>query len=106
MINTTRALPSEATPHNYQITESKDASIKWDKENFTNEMMIYTDSSCYKDKVGALAVLYINRLETESLKHQLGMKQEHTVFEAELVGILLGTYLWRNAVCCLGEWSN
>jgi len=56
-------------------------------------MMIYTDSSCYKDKVGALAVLYINRLETESLKHQLGMKQEHTVFEAELVGILLGTHL-------------
>jgi len=56
-------------------------------------MMIYTDSSCYKDKVGASVVLYINRLETESLKHQLGMKQEHTVFEAELVGILLGTHL-------------
>jgi len=70
--------------------------IKWDKENFTNERMIYTDSSCYKDKVGALAVLYINGLETESLKHQLGMKQEHTVFEAELVGILLGTHLAKH----------
>jgi len=56
-------------------------------------MMIYTDSLCYKDKVGVSAVLYINGLETESLKHQLGTKQEHTVFKAELVGILLGTYL-------------
>jgi len=56
-------------------------------------MMIYTDGSCYKDKVGASAVLYINGLETVSLKHQLGTKQEHTVFEAELVDILLGIHL-------------
>ena len=92
-IDSTRAPPSKATPHNYQIAESKEALIKWDKESFTNEMMIYTDGSCYKDSVGALAVLYINRLETDLLKHQLGMKQEHTGFEAELVGILLCTHL-------------
>jgi len=101
-IDTTRAPPSKATPHNYSITESKEALIKWDKENFTNEMMIYTDSSCYKDKVGLSAVLYINGLKTELLKHQLGTKQEHTVFEAELVGILLGTHL---AKCHLAAWT-
>jgi ribonuclease HI len=55
--------------------------------------MIYTDGSSYRNGVGAVAVLYVNGNETDSLKFQLGMAHEHTVFEAELVGIILGTHL-------------
>ena len=83
----------EATPHKYRIAETKEAPIEWDRENFGNGIMIYTDGSCYKDKVGASAVIYINGIETPSLKFQLRTAQEHTVFEVELTGIILGTQL-------------
>jgi hypothetical protein len=55
--------------------------------------MIYTDGSSYRNGVGAVAVLYINGNEMDSLKFQLGTACEHTIFEAELVGIILGTHL-------------
>jgi len=55
--------------------------------------MIYTDGSCYRDKVGASAVLYTNGTETARVKYQLRTAQEHTVPEVELAGIILGTHL-------------
>jgi len=92
-IASTRAPPSSSTPHTYRIAKTKEESIEWDNENFNRDTMIYTDGSCYKDKVGASAVLYTNGTETATLKYQLGTAQEHTVFEAELAGIILGTHL-------------
>ena len=67
--------------------------MQWDKDNFNTGIMIYTDGSCYKDMVGASAVLYIDGVERDSLKYQLGSKHSHTVFEGELVGIILGSHL-------------
>jgi len=55
--------------------------------------MIYTDGSGYKSMVGASAVLYNDGIETDSLKYQLGIIRDDTVFEGELVGIILGTHL-------------
>ena len=55
--------------------------------------MIYTDGSCYRNMVGASAVLYENGHEIDSLRFQLGFASNHTVFEGELVGIILGVHL-------------
>ena len=55
--------------------------------------MIYTDGSCYRNMVGASAVPYNNGFEIDSLKFQLSTAGRHTVFEGELIGILLGVHL-------------
>ena len=93
MIISTRAPPHKATPHIYHIAKTKETSTKWDRENFGNGIMIYTDGSSYKNKVGASAIICINGIKTASLKFQLGTVQEHMVFEVELTGIILGTHL-------------
>jgi len=92
-ITATRAPPSTSSSHTFRIAASKEEAIKWDTDNFCNGTMMYTDGSCYRNMVGASAVLYFDGIETDSLKYQLGTEREHTVFEGELVGIILGTHL-------------
>ena len=92
-ITATRAPLGTTSPHTFQIATSKDKSIKWDTDNFDNRVMIYTDGSCYRNAVGASAVLYVNGIEIDNLKCQLGPAHEHTVFKGELVSIILGTHL-------------
>jgi len=92
-ITATRAQPGSTSPHRFREAANKEESIKWDSENFSNGTMLYTDGSGYRDMVGASAVLYENGHEIDSLKFQLGTAGNHTVFEGELVGILLGIHL-------------
>lgn len=92
-INPTRAHPSFNCPHEFRIAATKKESIKWDTENFTMGIMIYTDGSCFENGIGATAVLYIDGIETDHLRLHLGTDTEHTVFEAELTGIILGSHL-------------
>ena len=51
------------------------------------------DGSALEDKVGALAVLIRKGRHTRTLHCHLRPGTEHTVHEAELVGILLGLHL-------------
>ena len=92
-ITATRAKPGTTSSHKFRRAANKEESIKWDNENFRNGTMIYTDGSCYRNMVGASAVLYEIGQEIGSLKFQLGFASNHTVFEGELVGILLGIHL-------------
>jgi hypothetical protein len=43
--------------------------------------------------IGASAILYINGIKKDELYYQLGPDKQHTVFEGELVAILLGLHL-------------
>ena len=90
-----RARPHTSSPYTFRIASTKKDSIIWDKTNFTKGTMIYTDGSCRENIVGASAVMYVNGIETDLLRYQLGPASEHMVFEGELVGILLGTHLAR-----------
>jgi hypothetical protein len=54
---------------------------------------VYSDGSAQEGKVGAAAVLYCPGKETRSLHYHLGSVEHHIVFEAELVGLLLGLQL-------------
>lgn len=55
---------------------------------------IYTDGSDCDGGVGALAVLY-KQGETEPiiLRYHLGNSSCHSIYEAEIVGLILGAYL-------------
>ena len=51
---------------------------------------IFTDGSGYNNGVGAAADLYHHGRKVLSSQQHLGPSTEHTVYEGELVGILLG----------------
>jgi len=80
------------------IADTKEESIKMDKELFPIGRMIYTDGSGFKGMIGAAAILFINGTKTAELRYQLGPDTEHTVFEGELVAIILGLHLSRNVI--------
>ena len=92
-ITATRPQPGSTSPHNFCMAARKEEAIKWDNKNFHNSIIIYTDGSGYRSMVGASAVLYNNSLEIDLLKFQLGTTGRHSVFEGELIGILLGVHL-------------
>ena len=75
------------------IADLKEAAIKIDKAEFGRGKMIYTDRSVYKEQVGASAALFTNGRKTTELQYRLGPLTEHTVFEGELIGIILGFHL-------------
>ena len=54
---------------------------------------VYSDRSGFKGRISASALLYINNRLARSLQFYLGTAQEHTVYEAEGVGLILGLHL-------------
>ena len=76
------------------IATSKEASIKADKEGI-ERIKVYSDGSALDGQVGAAAVLIRPGKETWTLRYHLGSVEHHTVFEAKLVGLILGLHLIR-----------
>ena len=56
---------------------------------------IYSDSSGFEGGIRASALLYINDKLMGSLRCYLGTPTEHTVHEAEGVGLLMGLHLLK-----------
>ena len=54
---------------------------------------VFADRSCIEGGVGAVAVLYREGIEKRLIRKHLGMESEHTVFEAEVVGLILAAKL-------------
>ena len=75
------------------IAKLKEESIENDKELFPINGMIYTDGSGYRGAIGAVAVSFVNGAKMAELRYQLGLDTRHTVFEGELVAIILGLHL-------------
>ena len=50
---------------------------------------IYTDKSSCKGGVGATAVLFINGTQRRVLQYYLGTDKTHTLYKAEIVGMIL-----------------
>ena len=89
-IGPTRLCPGKNPDFITSIVISKEAAIADNKADFGRGKRIYTDSSGYEGQVGASAILFINGRKTAALRYRLGPLTEHTVFEGELVGIILG----------------
>jgi len=54
---------------------------------------VYTDGSGIDGRIGAAAVLYTGRCNPKILRYHLGTQNEHTVYEAEAVGLTLAAHL-------------
>ncbi|THH26704.1 hypothetical protein EUX98_g7484 [Antrodiella citrinella] len=57
------------------------------------KIRLFSDGSGYKGKIGAAAILYIDDERVKTLHYHLGTQDEHTVYEAEAVGLILTLHL-------------
>jgi hypothetical protein len=74
------------------IPVTKEAAMAEDKRSMAH-FKVYSDSSCIGGEVGATGVLYEEGQEKKVVRKYLGPKTHHTVFQAELVGMCMGTKL-------------
>jgi len=79
-------------PFDISIAESREDSIN-EATCADEEVQIFTDGSALNGMVGAAATLTREGNPPRTLHLTLGPKNEHTVHEAELAGILLGMHL-------------
>lgn len=56
----------------------------------------FGDGSRYKGGVGAAAVIYRDREEIEMVRFRLGSDNNHEVYEAEIIGLILSLHLARH----------
>jgi ribonuclease HI len=82
-------------PVSITIPENKEASTQIEARA-TETIRVFTDGSSHNGKVGAAAVLQRPGKPDRTLKVHLGEASHHTVYEAELAGILLGLHLIKN----------
>lgn len=75
------------------ILGDRDKAIDFHK-SLTADTLIYCDGSALEGEVGASATIH-RRGYKKTLKYRLGSEREHTVYEAELIGIYLGVHLLR-----------
>jgi ribonuclease HI len=103
-----RANPAltQAASIQYTIPQDKEASKRADAQS-REQIKVYTDGSMHNGAVGAAATLIRRGKPPRTLRYHLGPDSSHTVYEAELVGILLGLQLIRtekrsNTSCAIG----
>ena len=93
-------------PLKISITDSREDSIK-EAEAASEKIQIFLDGSALEGKVGAAAILTCKGRHIQTLLYHLRTNAEHTVHEAELVGLLLGIHMLnsskhRKAVAMIG----
>ena len=88
---------------------SKDESKRADT-NAVKLIKVYSDGSAHRGKVGTAAILRQEGSPDRFLTLHLGTTAQHTVYEAELVGMILGLHLIkterRNTVRCILNVDN
>ena len=80
------------SPFDIRIPKDRNSSIA-EATEASEELQIYSDGSAMEGKVRAAAILMKRGTITNSLHYHLGSDAEHTVHEAELVGLILGLHL-------------
>ena len=80
--------PSWKAPFSTSIEESRETAIEA-VHSYERSMCIYTDGSGHNGGVGAAAIHRRNDGTTVRRRFHLGRLDEHTVFEAEVTGIIL-----------------
>ena len=75
------------------IAPDKPTALTQATLNHNTKVSIYCNGSGYEGGVGASTCLYIDSIETRALQYYLGPDSEHTVYEAEIIGIYLAFHL-------------
>lgn len=94
-IKTIRFDPKWQSTIGTKIAPNKEVATE-EEENNRDNVQVYSDGSLIDGGVGAAAVLYRKGVEEETLHKHLGPANQHTVYEAELVGIILALKLIQN----------
>lgn len=93
-IEPTRHHPNFSSPIQTNIAGSRALAIDSARAlHRSHNVRVYLDGSMYRGGVGATASLYIGSRLKASLTYFLGPDTKHTMYEAELVGVLLNLYL-------------
>jgi len=91
-VDTIKKAPSWTPPVETQISNTAEEAIELDNTN-EDDIKIYTDGSGLDGNIGAAAVLTRGFHPFKIARHYLGPDTEHTVYEGECVGQLLGLHL-------------
>lgn len=84
--------PANDNVYTTHTARSKKEAVKEQKE-LKDDIQIFTDGSGYKGGIGAAAVLTRTGKELRILRYHLGSEDDHTVYEAEVVGLTLAIQL-------------
>lgn len=87
-----RHSPSSLTPYWIAIAKSRELAVQ-DHDDNTDEIKIYSDGSGIDNKVGAAVLIRRGQQQPKTLRYHLGSTDDHTVYEAEAVGLTLATQL-------------
>jgi hypothetical protein len=85
-------------PFCIRILADKEA-LAHEAKNATEEIQVFTDGSAQGGKVRAATILIRKNRPNCTLHFHLGPEAEHTVHEAELVGLLLAIHLIGSERC-------
>ncbi|EJF56326.1 hypothetical protein DICSQDRAFT_71738, partial [Dichomitus squalens LYAD-421 SS1] len=87
--------PAWTPAHWVDIASSKDEALDKDEEwAQRHKILVYSDGSQRRSKVGASAVLLrAGSSRPKTLYYHLGTDRQHGIYEAEIVGSILGTQL-------------
>jgi len=77
-----------------QIPESREEAVE-EVRSVRHEVQVYSDGSGIGSGIGAAVVLFRNGEEKCTLRKYQGKEGEHTVFEAEVMGLALAAELVR-----------
>ena len=76
------------------ISDNKEDALQLANNNFNlSDYRVYSDGLGHGGSIGAAAVLYNNSVVIQKLQFHLGPDTMHTVYKAELVGIILALFL-------------
>ena len=79
------------------IPKSKDNTLSFTLLTKTvAPVHVYSDGSGYEGGIGTSTIFYIKGWLVKTLCYYLGTKSDHTVYEAEGVGLVMGLHLLKN----------
>ena len=93
-LNPVRALPA------YEIKAKVTSAGLEEEEEMVGpledgEVQIFSDGSGLDSRVGATVVMYRRGWEPKVLCYNMGLLTEHTVFEAEAIGVILALHMLK-----------
>ena len=88
-----RANPHQTPQIPVRIDEDKEDAVWSFLLRPFGSAQIFTDGSGFGDSIGAAAILRKDNKTTKALQFHLGPATQHTVYEGELVGILLALHM-------------
>ena len=87
------------------VPASKPLALEEVIKHHHTHISIYCDSSGFEEGIGASVVMYTNLVKTKHLVYYLGPASSHTVYEGEIVGLILALHLLTSLCTTLDSYT-